>query len=58
MKYFHYGDRIGIACRLCEPPSLKECVGCRRRVNPQFPPKEIWINNTKYVLYDREGAER
>ena len=53
MKYLHSGDRIGIACHLCEPPNRKECVSCKRRVKPKYPAREVWINDTKYVIEQR-----
>lgn len=56
-KYLHSGDRIGIACHLCEPPNRKECGSCKRRVKPKYPAREVWINDTKYVIAEREGKE-
>lgn len=45
-------------CMLCEyyhnKPTEKPCTGCKHKINPRVPAKELIIAGTRYVRDDKK----
>lgn len=60
MKGYIYSNYIFNCCSVCEHQLKRAintpCDGCRKRVKPKKPLKELYVNEIKYIL-DEDDTE-